>query len=140
MRYPIYIHKDPDSAYGVTVPDVPGCFSAGDTMEEAILNATEAIECHIEGLLIDGEDYPTPQSLEFHRQNPDFSDGVWGIVPVDLTKLSGKSKRINITVPERLLTKIDAQAARLGETRSSYLVAAALEQMNQEEFTRPNEL
>jgi predicted RNase H-like HicB family nuclease len=65
MRYPIYIHKDPDSAYGVTVPDVPGCFSAGDTMEEAILNATEAIECHIEGLLVDGEDYPTPQSLEF---------------------------------------------------------------------------
>jgi predicted RNase H-like HicB family nuclease len=133
MRYPIYIHKDPDSAYGVTVPDVPGCFSAGDTMEEAILNATEAIECHIEGLLIDGEDYPTPQSLESHCQNPDFSDGVWGIVPVDLTKLSGKSKRINITVPERLLTKIDAQAAKLGENRSSYLVAAALEQMNKED-------
>jgi predicted RNase H-like HicB family nuclease len=133
MRYPIYIHKDPDSAYGVTVPDVPGCFSAGDTMEEAILNATEAIECHIEGLLVDGEDYPTPQSLEFHRKNPDFSDGAWGIVPVDLTKLSGKSKRINITVPERLLTKIDAQAAKLGENRSSYLVAAALEQMNKED-------
>jgi predicted RNase H-like HicB family nuclease len=130
MRYPIYLHKDPDSAYGVTVPDILGCFSAGDTIEEAILNATEAIECHIEGLLIDGEDYPIPQPMEHHRQNPDLSDGFWGIVTVDLTKLSGKSKRINITIPERLLSKIDAQAASLGENRSSFLLAAALEQIH----------
>lgn len=130
MRYPIYLHKDPESAYGVTVPDIPGCFSAGDTMEEAILNATEAIECHIEGLLIDGEDYPIPQPMEYHSQNPDLSSGCWGIATVDLTKLSGKSKRINITIPERLLSKIDAQAASLGENRSSFLLAAALEQIN----------
>jgi predicted RNase H-like HicB family nuclease len=132
MRYPIYIHKDPDSDYGVTVPDIPGCFSAGDTMEEAILNATEAIECHIEGLLIDGEDYPTPKTIEYHLQDPDFSNGFWGIAPVDITKLSGKTKRINITVPERLLSRIDAQAAKLGENRSSFLVAAALEQINKD--------
>lgn len=130
MRYPIYLHKDPGSAYGVTVPDIPGCFSAGDTIEEAILNATEAIECHIEGLLIDGEDYPIPQPMEYHSQNPDLSDGFWGIVTVDLTKLSGKSKRINISIPERLLSKIDAYAASLGENRSSFLLAAALEQIN----------
>ena len=35
MRYPIVIHKDPESCYGVTVPDLPGCFSAGNTVEEA---------------------------------------------------------------------------------------------------------
>ncbi|MGB8702050.1 MAG: type II toxin-antitoxin system HicB family antitoxin [Thermosynechococcaceae cyanobacterium] len=131
MRYSIVIHKDPNSAYGVTVPDIPGCFSAGDTMDEAMLNATEAIECHIEGLLIDGEDIPNPMPMESHHQNPDFKDGIWGIVTVDLTKLSGKSKRINISIPERLLQKIDAKAKSLGENRSSFLLTAALEHMSQ---------
>jgi len=50
MRYPVVIHKDQDSDYGVTVPDLPGCFSAGSTVDEAIDNAVEAIECHVEGL------------------------------------------------------------------------------------------
>jgi len=48
MQYPIFIHKDKNSDYGVTIPDIPGCFSAGSTVEEAIKNAHEAIECHLE--------------------------------------------------------------------------------------------
>ena len=127
MQYPVVIHKDPESCYGVTVPDLPGCFSAGDTLDEALAQATEGIECHIEGLLMDGEDIPLPQPMEIHYQNPDFEGGIWGVVPVELSKLSGQSKRINISVPERLLSKIDAQAAALGENRSSFLVTAALE-------------
>ena len=43
MRYPVVIHKDPDSDYGVTVPDLPGCFTAGDTVDDAIAQAAEAI-------------------------------------------------------------------------------------------------
>ena len=42
MRYPVVIHKDVESVYGVTVPDLPGCFSAGETLEEAIESAQEA--------------------------------------------------------------------------------------------------
>ncbi len=48
MRYPVVIHKDPGSSYGVTVPDLPGCFSGGDTLDEAFDNAREAIVGHIE--------------------------------------------------------------------------------------------
>jgi predicted RNase H-like HicB family nuclease len=66
MQYPIFIHKDEDSAYGVIVPDLPGCFSAGDTIEEAIQNAKEAIECHIEGLLLDNESIPLKRPIEEH--------------------------------------------------------------------------
>ena len=77
MRYPIFIHKDPESDYGVTVPDIPGCFSAGESVEEAISCAAEAIECHIEGLLIDGESIPNPSPIEQHRDNPEYSDGIW---------------------------------------------------------------
>ena len=58
MRFPIVIHKDTCSGYGVTVPDLPGCFSAGDTLDEAIESARESIACHVEGLLMDGEPDP----------------------------------------------------------------------------------
>jgi predicted RNase H-like HicB family nuclease len=103
MFYPAAIHKDLESAYGVTIPDLPGCFSAGDSIEEAIANGTEAIECHIESLLIDGEDITMPGIVETHKQNPDYADAFWAFILVDLSKLSGSSKRVNISVPERIL-------------------------------------
>jgi predicted RNase H-like HicB family nuclease len=84
MHYPIVIHKDSDSDYGVTVPDLPGCFSAGDTIDDAIAQAAEAIECHIEGLVLDGNAIPTPRNIECHQKNPDYTDGVWALVSVTL--------------------------------------------------------
>lgn len=129
MRYPIVIHKDKDTDFGVTVPDVAGCFSAGDTLEEAIDMAREAIECHLEGMLMDGETIPTPSSIEMHQQQKDFSDGVWALVDIDLSKLSIKSKRVNITIPERLLNAVDHYAKRHGESRSGLLAQAVTEYM-----------
>jgi predicted RNase H-like HicB family nuclease len=127
MRYPIVIHKDAETDYGVTVPDLPGCFSAGDTLDDALNQAVEAIECHIEGLLLDGELIPMPKSIEFHQDNPDYANGIWAVVSVDLSKLSGKSKRVNITVPERLLSIMDQYATQHGETRSGLITQATIE-------------
>ncbi len=127
MRYPVVIHKDAQSDYGVTVPDLPGCFSAGETMDEALTNAVEAIECHLEGLMLDGEPLPTPTSVERHQGNPMYFGGIWALVEVDLTKLSGKAKRVNITIPERVLSLIDDYAMQQGETRSGLITQAALE-------------
>jgi predicted RNase H-like HicB family nuclease len=76
MRYPVVIHKDPDSEYGVSVPDLPGCFSAGATFDAALSEAAEAIECHLEGLLLDEEPIPPPQPIEMHQANPDYAGGV----------------------------------------------------------------
>ena len=58
--YPALIHKDPDSCYGVTFPDFDGCVSAGDTLEEAVKMAHEALEFHIEGMVTAGEEIPEP--------------------------------------------------------------------------------
>lgn len=127
MRYPVIVHKDPESDYGVTVPDLPGCFSAGETLDEALTQVVEAIECHLEGLLLDGEPIPTPQTVEVHQHNPDYSDGVWAYVTVDLTKLSGKTRRVNITLPERVLGLVDKYASEHGETRSGFIAEAAIE-------------
>jgi hypothetical protein len=90
-------------------------------------NAIEAIECHVEGLLLDGEKLPVPESIEHYRAEEKFSDGVWALVDVDVSKLSGKAKRVNITLPERLLAQIDSFAARHGDSRSGLLAHAALE-------------
>ena len=90
-HYPIVIHKDPDSAYGVTVPDLPGCFSAGDTVEETLKHAREAIEFHMECLLLDGDPIPEPKDIAFHENNPEYADGQWEsvavILPTDVSKI-----------------------------------------------------
>ena len=127
MRYPVVIHKDRKSDFGVTVPDLPGCFSAGDTMEDALTSAAEAIECHLEGLLFDGEAIPDAQSIEMHQKNKDYAGGTWALVSVDLSRLASKAKRINITLPERVLALVDEQAKREGESRSGLLARAVLD-------------
>ena len=93
MRFPIVIHKDPNSVYGVTVPDLPGCFSAEDTLDDAIDSAHEAIACHLEGLLMDRETIPEQAPLEVHRANKEFRGGTWALVSVDISKLSSRAKR-----------------------------------------------
>jgi len=99
MKFLVVLHKDPDSEYGVTVPDLPGCFSAGLTVEEALEAAVEAIECHVGGLLMDGLLVPAALSLEAHRKNREYASGLWALADVDLSKVSGKAKRVNITLP-----------------------------------------
>ena len=127
MKYSIVVHKDPDSDYSVTVPDLPGCFSAGTSLEEAFSMAKEATECHIEGILLDGELISEALPIEEHQANPAYSGGIWGIIEIDLSKLSSKSKCINITLPEYLLSTVDDYAKKHGETRSGLLAHAVTE-------------
>jgi len=131
MQYPIFIHKDEDSAYGVIVPDLPGCYSAGDTIEQAIQNTHEAIECHIEGLLLDNESLPLKKSIEDHLEDPDFKNGVLAMVEIDISKLSGKTTRINVSLPERFLKQIDEFTQHHGGNRSGFLVDAAMSYMSE---------
>jgi len=125
MRYPIVVHKDRKSDYGATVPDLPGCFSAGSTMDEALAMAREAIELHLEGLIEEELPIPAPTSIERHRRNADYAGGIWAVVDIDPANLRTRAKRVNVTLPEHLLDSIDRFAARHGETRSGLLVKAA---------------
>ncbi|OPL16861.1 MAG: hypothetical protein AVO39_00895 [delta proteobacterium MLS_D] len=131
MKYPVFLEKDKDSDYGVTIPDLPGCFSSGTTVEEALENAQEAILTHVEGLFIDNETIPNPSSIEKLKDEITEDGIIWGIVNVDLAKLSKAVRRINVTIPENILTKIDSYAQREGETRSGLLATAALEYISQ---------
>ncbi len=125
MRFPVVLHTDDGIRFGVTVPDLPGCFSAGDTFDEALDSVVEAIELHLEGLAEDGGDIPVPRAIAEHRANADFADGVWAAVEVDVSRFDGRAEKINITLPRRLLAKIDSYAKAHGETRSGFLADAA---------------
>jgi predicted RNase H-like HicB family nuclease len=128
MRYPVAIESGDDRhAWGVTVPDLPGCFSAGDTMEEALDNARAAILLHIEGLIDDGQAVPSAQPIEHYRRKREFRNRVWALVEVDLSQLQDVTERINITLPRRVLNKLDAAARAAGESRSGYIAHLALQ-------------
>jgi predicted RNase H-like HicB family nuclease len=127
MKYPIAIEAGTNStAYGVVVPDLPGCFSAGDTLEDAIDNAKEAIEFWLETVIDDGGSVPKPSMLAVHQANREYKGWAWAVVSVDLSSLSDKTERVNITIPTRVLRRIDAAAKSSGESRSGYLVRRAL--------------
>ena len=81
MRYPIAIEPgDNQHTFGVVVPDLPGCFSAGDSLDEAMAQAREAILLYLEGLLDEGKALPQPSTVDMHAGNPDFKGWIWAIV------------------------------------------------------------
>lgn len=127
MKYPIAIEPGSENtAYGVVFPDLPGCFSAGDTLEEAYTNAKEAAELWLEEQIDEGESIPRPSSIDKLVKDEDFKNWIFGFVDVDLAQLSDKAERINITLPRRVLLKLDQKAKRAGTTRSAYIAEAVL--------------
>lgn len=127
MKYPIAIEPgDKKRAYGVVVPDLPGCFSAGDTLDAAIDNAREAVELWLETVIDDGGAVPEPRTIAEHQKNPEFAGWVWTVVSIDLAELSDKAERVNIPLPARVLRRIDAVAKAAGESRSGFIAHLAL--------------
>lgn len=128
MKFPIAIEVgNATTAWGVVVPDLPGCFSAADSgIDEAIENAKEAIELWIETALDLGQDIPTPSSITVLQKRREFKGWVWAVVEVDPALLSDDIERVNITLPKRVLARLDAKAKKSGETRSGYIAHMAI--------------
>ena len=128
MLYPIAIEKGSDTeAYGVQVPDIAGCFSAGDTFEEALENIKEAIAAHLEILAEDGEDIPLASEPSKFINDPEYKDMIWAVADVDVSRYLGKAEKVNVTLPSRLIHLIDdrvKQDTRF-KSRSAFLAASA---------------
>lgn len=123
MLYPVYVHiGDDHHAHGVVIPDFPGCFSAADEWQDLPRMIQEAIE-----LWCEGEDMalPQPTALEQLVSNPDYQDGVWMLIDVDTSRIETRSVRLNISLPQGLLSEIDAYAQSHGASRSGFLAQAA---------------
>ena len=123
-NYIAIIHKDPESDFGISFPDFPGCVTAGSSIDEAKDMAQDAISLHIKGMLEDGESIPVPSKLEDIMDDPDYTDAA-AIIIVTVSDAKPRSVRVNITVPEDMLRKIDSMAKKKGKSRSAFLVHAA---------------
>ncbi len=128
MRYPIAIEPGNETkAWGVVVPDLPGCFSAADSgIDEAIDNAKEAIELWIEAALDAGQEVPGPSAISALQKKREFKGWVWAIVEIDPTLMSDEIERVNITLPRRVLARLDSKARQNGETRSGFIAHLAI--------------
>jgi predicted RNase H-like HicB family nuclease len=129
-QYIALIHKDATSDYGVSFPDFPGCISAGETLDEARDMAAEALSLHIEGMTEDGDPLPLPSSLEQVMADPANRDGV--AILVEAPEETVRAVRVNVTLPENVLARIDAFAAQAGYSRSGFLAKAAMRELDRE--------
>ena len=119
MLIPIALHKDEHTGYGVTVPDLPGCFSYGETVEEAVANAKEAAYFHIDGMIEDGMfDDLKASNIQDLQSQEDFKDAVWLLLEIDPAKISQQQTRFNVSWPQYLLDRVDEYTAVHHETRS----------------------
>jgi predicted RNase H-like HicB family nuclease len=133
MRYfPALIVQDAGESeadgFGVVFPDLPGCTSDGATMQEAAVMAAEALALHIEGMREEGERIPEPSAP---GRVPDWlGDGSTIITSVLVpVEMPGKAVRINVTMDEALVQRLDAAAAVEGNSRSGYLAQAVRERL-----------
>lgn len=119
-------------AYGVTVPDLPGCASGGSTTDEALRNAVEAVRMWAEDAIAGGEKLPQPRSAETLRADPEVAEAiaegaVLAIVPLLLD--AGRPAKANLSIDAGLLAAIDEAAEARGLTRSAFLASAAREKI-----------
>jgi predicted RNase H-like HicB family nuclease len=126
-QYIALIHKDADSDYGVSFPDLPGCVTAGVNLDDARRMAEEALALHLEGMEADGDPIPEPSSLEAVMADRENHDGV--AILVKAPQKPARIVRVNMTVPQDELERIDKFAGEHGYTRSGFLLHAAKREM-----------
>ncbi|GAB6039918.1 type II toxin-antitoxin system HicB family antitoxin [Endothiovibrio diazotrophicus] len=123
--YIALLRKESGTDYGVDFPDFPGCIAAGEDMEEARVMAKQALLGHALLLQEEGEALPEPSKLEAVMADPANHDAVAFLVTVPDPR--SRAVRVNVSLPEILLGEVDAEAKRLGTSRSGYLASAARE-------------
>jgi predicted RNase H-like HicB family nuclease len=127
MRYPILIEEGTDTAaFGVVVPDLPGCFSAGDTLDEAVDAAKEAAAAWIDAALDQGMPIPGPSSLEATRKLRGYKGWTVGVIDLEESYFDDTVERVNITLPRRVLRRLDDLARSAGQSRSGLIARLTL--------------
>src|SRR5258707_8262066 len=131
MRYPIVIEEGSDStAFGVVVPDLPGCFSAGDTLDEALDAAKEAAAAWIDAALDQGMPVPSASSLEAVHNLRGYKGWAVGLIDLEDTFFDDTVERVNITLPRRVLRRLDDMARTAGQSRSGFIARLTVASSN----------
>ncbi|MXY16200.1 MAG: CopG family transcriptional regulator [Acidobacteria bacterium] len=115
--------KQPESAWGIWFPDVPGCTSAADAFDDLFANACQALEFHLEGM-----EAPLPRSAEAVMKLQDVQDDLARgavLLMVPLLSAENRKVRMNVSGNAYLVGAIDDAARQRGLTRSAFLMQAA---------------
>jgi predicted RNase H-like HicB family nuclease len=137
-QYIALLHKRRGKGYGVSFPDFPGCTAIGDNVASALREAAEALAFHVEGMREDGQKLPKPRTLEHIRKDgEDWIEWKGAIVATaPLLPPEGRSLRVQITMDERLLSKIDAVTSN----RSAFLSEAARRLLDERSSVKDHEV
>ena len=124
ISYVAYLRKDKGSDYGLEFPDVPGCVTAGHSIEEAKAMAAEALAGHLQMLVEEGLPIPVPSDMDRLADDSHRGDAVMLLIEISPDLL--KTERVNVMIPRHLLGRIDAAS---GGNRSRFLAEAAEEKL-----------
>lgn len=122
--YPAIVERAETEGFGVFFPDLPGCTSGGDTLDEAARNAEEALAMWVDEMLQAGEAIPAATPLDAVEVDEDIAVAARLLVRVEMP---GKALRVNVSIEEGLLSTIDMVAKSQGKNRSAFLADAARE-------------
>jgi predicted RNase H-like HicB family nuclease len=126
--YIAYVYKDPHSSFGVSFPDLPGCYGAGETHDEAIRNAKISLREYALALADEGDNMPKPRThgeLASDVSEAIEMDSAAFIIEVPLLTV-GSKKRVNVSMDDRVLAAIDKACELTGLNRSAFLSNVAL--------------
>lgn len=128
MRYfTAIVHQDGDSAYGLTFPDLPGCFAAADNWDGIPAAAAEALDLWFEDM---PDVDPAPLDAIRNREDvaPELAAGAV-LMPIPYIPADTALARVNISIERGLLRAIDETAKQRGMTRSSFIASSARREM-----------
>lgn len=124
--YLALVHKDPDSAFGVSFPDIPGCHSAADDFDDLLANAAEALALWFD----EDADPVTPRDLAEIRAEvaADLEGGAF-LMAVPYVRRTTTARRVNLSLDTGTLDAIDQAAKDMRLTRSAFVALAALNEI-----------
>ncbi|MGB1201826.1 MAG: type II toxin-antitoxin system HicB family antitoxin [Cognaticolwellia aestuarii] len=131
MKYPVKIIKAiNDNVYELTVPDLPGCQLKGNSIEVVMNGITQVIANHLGILAEYGESIPHASSIDTLIANQ--PNVIWAVIDFDIVPYLGKSHKINVTLPELLINRIDDRVSKSADhkTRSGFIASACIELLN----------
>ena len=123
--YTAFIHKEKGSIYGVSFPDFPGCVSADETQERSLRSGREALQLCVDAMFEEKLHIPEPGEVDpkwINSQAPDIIGSA--LIPVEVPH---RTLRLNISMADHVIERIDSFAKSQGEDRSGFLTRAALE-------------
>ena len=121
FAFPGIVETSPDGGFGLYFPDLPGCVTAADTLDELAAGAREALQLHLEGMTEDGEPIPAPSAIGDLPHDPEVQEV--GVLIVEA--IPSAADVVSLTLSAALLSRIDAEAQARGTTREKILAEGA---------------